>query len=190
MLSSKDRRRLGAAVAAAMSAVMAPMSVQAQGQTVESAQQFLSMVVPGAGYRPGGLYAVIKGNIATVEMEEGLRPGSTTFEIGGTGSIVSYAAAGRCTQRVQSNLFGLTVYYHFGRVNRSKPYESSVGAPGDIYWSTLLKANVVGSTVYLTWKGQNVDSEFHFPDSTLAARVAYAMEFLRLECDTTKSTGF
>lgn len=56
-----------------------------------------------------------------------------------------------------------------------------------VSWNSVSKVEQVGETVVLKGKPSFV---IRFSSDQLATRAAYAMEFLRLSCDTTASTGF
>jgi hypothetical protein len=57
-----------------------------------------------------------------------------------------------------------------------------------LYWQTVSSVTQEGSTV--TIRHQRLDSAFYFPSEALAKRAAFAMEFLRTQCDPTANLAF
>ena len=60
-----------------------------------------------------------------------------------------------------------------------------------IDWTRATSVTQRGSSVFVNTAGGAIKSwVFVLPTDALAARLAYAMEFIRFECDPTASTGF
>ena len=57
-------------------------------------------------------------------------------------------------------------------------------------WSDVKSVEAVGGDVRLMMAGNQAVSTIHLRSSDLATRVAYAIEFLRTQCDAAAGTGF
>lgn len=146
---------------AAISAISFSPSARAQEQTVEGAQRFLDSLA-----RSNQLWQIV------ADSEQGLRRnGSTRWN----------------WVRAQQN--GCT-----SRVNLGGHVTEVTGAQIDVFevnveWWRWSNIRAIGSNVYVN------DSifpftMFRFSSSDMASRVAYAMEFLRQNCDPHAGTGF
>lgn len=67
-------------------------------------------------------------------------------------------------------------------------FVSTDDSDGGVIWRDVGKVKVEGSSVYVD-QGQ-WHHRFTLPNDALAARMGYAMEFLRVSCDATQGTGF
>lgn len=67
-----------------------------------------------------------------------------------------------------------------------------VGSEGGIVWDSVASVQQAGDTVVTRYVsgGEPWDAIYHFTSPELAARAAYAMEFLRQACDPARDTGF
>ena len=154
-------------------------AARAQEQTPENAQKFIAQI--------GGLGQLVYAWKST---------GSGSFEQGvymdGTGSqpvqryfdkavapLWNVAAQGPCLTkfRYQRTGYGYSV--------------STSEADGTIIWRSVGSVKAEGSYVYVEeGAGYQLSHRFTLPNPALAARMAYAMEFLRVSCDATQGTGF
>jgi len=101
-------------------------------------------------------------------------------------------AEGECKTRIQVDQKG-SQYREFKARYDGKPAEFTAwsgaqGGPFLIDWSKAAGTTSNGREVYL--KGVTPAMYFVLPSEELAVRFAYAMEFLRLNCDATAGTGF
>jgi len=102
------------------------------------------------------------------------------------------AAEGECKTRVHVDQKGSEYREFKGRYD-GKPadftaWSGSLTGPFVIDWRKVAAATAHGREVHL--KGVSPAMNFVLPSEDLAVRVAYAMEFLRLNCDATAGTGF
>lgn len=101
-------------------------------------------------------------------------------------------ADGECRTRVQVDQKGSVIRQFKGRYDR-EPAEFTAwsgprSGPFVIDWTKAAGATTNGREVHL--KGVTPGMYFVLPSEDMAVRVAYAMEFLRMHCDATASTGF
>lgn len=154
-------------------------------QTVEGAQTFLSQVLPGQGYMPG----FFTDAVTRASRQRNLpRP-----QILGEGKIYQAAAIRKCVSTLRFDMSPVYIAYGRERVNFVRTFSPELaqgGIPEGFSWGDVVEVNRIGSRVDLTFKGNRDASRIHLNAETLARRVAYAIEFLRLHCDETAKTGF
>lgn len=181
-----------------------PLLVHAQEQTVENAQKFLSMTLPGNGYMAGSLRSAFK---KTVDIANRKGQGYVEYSIGGEAKIVDADAVSRCTSKILSDYSGVTVNYvvkrsYYGSVVSrrtdkltealSKTFSQStiIGRPDGFSWSEIKFVRSDGGNVDLLFSENEIASTIYLRSEDLAKRVAFAMEFLRISCDKSAGTGF
>ncbi len=191
-----------------LAAVLLPaaFSARSQQQTVEGAQLFLTQVAEqggttfqvddGDGWNRVGVqksYCQYYG----YDTASGIRAGehgcsdfkASTHALDAR-SLTSATSLSRCATQVKVAVVrgrAFTVKDGSGRDYwdvRLPPQPSSF----DIDWAKVAEVRQDGSTV--TVKGIKPAMRFMMASDSLAIRVAYAMEFLRTECDATSGTGF
>lgn len=163
----------------------------AQEQTVESAQAFLAMVLPGNGYSAGsiedGLQAMAR------EMHNG------RYHVSGHAKIIDAGVVARCVSRIQYDVtpvkyeaWQVTVPGSRETIDPSKlfPDPRRVGMADGFNWGTLKEVRQSGSDVRLQFPAARNATHIHVGAEAMAARVAYAIEFLRMKCDPAAGTGF
>lgn len=160
---------------------------QAPEQTVEGAQRFLSMVLPGNGYTSGGFRDAVR--------QAGKNAGASVM-LDGAGKVTDASTVSRCTSRILYDNSSVSLIVTAGRrTQRLSVYDLAPGwvtggKPGGFHWGEVKEVKQVGGTVELLFKGNTTWTTVHLGSNDLAARVAYAMEYLRIHCDPTASTGF
>ncbi len=153
-------------------------------QTPENAQQFIiKLAQKGAlthqvqsrwGWNVGGV----------VTRVESLRDKTFTHQFP-PDHIKSVSALGKCQtsldydspKSVHTNPPG------YGSIAHPLWYDTKI-----IHWKYVTEVKQVYTSV--EWTQQNIVRSFDVSSTDLAARLAYAMEFLRLSCDDTADTGF
>lgn len=102
------------------------------------------------------------------------------------------SAEGNCRTQVQVGPKGSQAREFKGRYDGKAAeftaWSGTRSGPFVIDWTKVAGAIQSGQKVSLS--GISPALYFELPSEDLAARVAYAMEFLRLECDATSGTGF
>lgn len=101
-------------------------------------------------------------------------------------------AEGECKTRIQVDQKGSDYREFKGRYERKAAdftaWSGTQSGPFVIDWSKAAGTTNTGREVHL--KGVTPRMYFVLPSEELAVRFAYAMEFLRLNCDATAGTGF
>jgi hypothetical protein len=180
-------------------------SVYAQdgAQTVENAQKFLSIVLPGNGYRKGGLDAGLRAGLQGMRDAGGRSVGG---EIQGTAKIVDAAPVAHCKSKLLSDYSDVKMKF-WGRSGSGPmeyrtisahefgfPKDSGTvarhGIPDGFPWSDVKSVRSNGGNVYMMIAGNQDESTIYLHSEDLAKRVAYAIEFLRTSCDAAAGTGF
>lgn len=160
---------------------------------MEGAQKFLELTLPGAEYMSAGVLNVLEEwRDKRVQGDDG---SIFTFEVSLTGraAIRKYAVVANCEQ---STLYDwskaqLTLRtFSRGRLVDTKITEPPSTGDNKFNFGSMADAKAYGSVVQLRWKDQPGTSTVYLANDDLAARVAYAYEFLRLKCDPTTATGF
>jgi len=188
--------------------VLSPAVAHAQDgvQTVENAQKFLSIVLPGNGY--------MKGAVSTALSAVNGRDASGYYmdaQVHGEAKIIDASSVGRCRSKLLSDYSSVEVELRVRRnpgapVLERKRMPIAEAAPdgfsaqhggvqrhGDqagFSWSELKSVRTVGDNVYLMFAGNKSESVIYLRSADLASRVGYALEFLRLQCDAAAGTGF
>ena len=172
--------RWGLALAGLLAATSVSSSTLAQpAQTVESAQKFLSITLPGARYMAGSLTQAIY-----EAAKQGGMP-SNRVNILGTGLIKEYVPVAHCKSAHKVDYSEIRM----PRDNSTLPADWRP-ASGTADFANLTSVKASGSTVALTWKGIQYGSTVYLTSESMAARVAVAFEFLRINCDPASDTGF
>ncbi len=169
----------------------APALAQSGGskQTVENAQRFLEMTLPGKVYRSATMKHA---------MEAARRKTGGEAHLEGHATISDATAIARCKSRLLHKYpeSAEIIYRVRGHIQRQPllsafpQLRGELGDPDGLPWSDVLEVETVGSTVYLTLDGVVTRLEMDMGAKSLADRVAYAVEFLRISCDKTSDTGF
>jgi len=188
-----------------MTILLSPSAVHAQEQTVEGAQKFLSIVLPGNGYMMGGMYAALRGGIKSAR-ESGGR--SLDGEIQGKAIIVDATAVAHCKSKLLSDYSNVELKFSgrqgTGPLERwtitsrqldflNNPSSGGVtrfGTQEGIHWSIAKYVRQSGGNVYIMFDGNEDESTIYLNSEDLAKRVAYAIDFLRTNCDKAAGTGF
>lgn len=158
-MKNKAKHRVTTCIALYLAAVSSP--AQAQDQTVENAQLFLTQILPGQQYR------------ASLD-NGGYNPRP--------GVIQSVQTVGRCDTR-------LTVHYPYYE-NSSTYYDAQTLTWSERNVSFLAEVKQRGATIEIFWTFQPWSSRFELSSEQMATRVAFALEFLRINCDRAAATGF
>lgn len=184
---------------------LSPMAVHAQdgAQTVENAQKFLSIVLPGNGYRKGGLDAALRAALQSMREAGGRSVGG---EIQGTATIVDAAPVAHCKSKLLSDYSNVRLKLSARSGNGPMEYRmvtaSEFGFPKDsggvtrhgtqegFSWSDVKSVRASGGNVYVMIAGNQDESTIYLHAEDLAKRVAYAIDFLRTSCDAAAGTGF
>jgi hypothetical protein len=179
--------------------------LHAQEQTVENAQKFLSIVLPGNGFTSGRMATLFKP-----------KPGETMVrsKFDGVGKITTADSPARCRTAIMFDVSGITVSLRryvnrfdytgwtawesigppgAGDLGQSQYFVPGVGGnPAGFAWADVQEVKVSGSDtdVLLMLKGDTEYTRLHLGAKDLATRVVYAMEFLRMQCDAAAGTGF
>ncbi|HYE42913.1 MAG TPA: hypothetical protein VEA15_05910, partial [Caulobacteraceae bacterium] len=133
---------------------------------------------PGNRYMGGGIRTMVDNVSAEAR---------TNVTISGLGTITQYQPAGRCK---------VLTSYDYSQVRLAARGESLpipnpqhfIGATAS--FGDMTGVQVIGSVVYLSWKGNTHRSEIYLGSESLANRVGFAFEFLRMNCDPAAATGF
>jgi len=139
--------------------------VQAQkAQTIESAQEFLS---------------------STSESSSVIFSQDGQFPIRNNYSYVKFSPSSydKCTSNLDINLD--FEYQSFGAWDKIKQPQST---PNN--WKLVAKVTRSGNVVIVRWSNGMATQNFVYPTDELATRAAFAMEFLRLNCDPTSNLAF
>lgn len=188
--------------------IVAPLPLLAQSgeQTVENAQKFLSLTLPGNGYVPGTLVRLI---------EPSSNRYASKFRYQGKGRITEVLSPAHCRTAIWYDISGISVEVNdgmdanfrevvghwkrdatwFSRVLSPREFTGGqvAGDPAGFSWSDVKEVKVPdGSTaVYLLFNdGIHQYTKVELGAKDMATRVGYAMEFLRMSCDKAAGTGF
>lgn len=190
----------------AVIALLPCVALHAQEQTVENAQKFLSIVLPGNGYMKGGVstaLSAVRGRNADGYLMEA--------EVHGEAKIVDASPVERCRSKLLSDYSGVEVEMRARRnpgapvlertrmpIAEMAPDSFSAqnggvrrhGNPAGVSWSELKSVRATGDNVFLMFAGNKNESVIYLRSPDLASRVGYALEFLRMQCDAAAGTGF
>ena len=187
--------------------LLPPTAAHAQegARTVENAQKFLSITLPGNGFTSGRMATLFKP-----------KPGETRVrsKFDGVGRITTADSPARCRTAIMFDVSGITVSLRryvdrfdytgwtawesigppgAGDLGQSQYFVPGVGGnPAGFAWADVQEVKVAGSgtDVLLMLKGDTEYTRLHLGAQDLATRVVYAMEFLRMQCDAAAGTGF
>ena len=159
----------------ALAALALPTLVHAQ-QTRAGAQEFLRQVAAQGAMR----LSTDTGD----GWQRSVRPyDSHTFP---PNTVTGVSGGDTCASTLAYQPHATVVYGSEARGNYSPHYDPIQNNLID--WSRVVEVLQSGTDIYLT--GTAYPLKVGLGSEALATRVAYAMEFLRLECDPTASTGF
>lgn len=159
-------------------------------QTVENAQKFLEITLPGKSYRPAFMQDALTNGARKM--------GGGVMELSKEAKIIDASIVGRCKSMLRYEYSPSTelIATYSGR-RETRPLSSvvtdAVGPMGDangISWTDALSIEAIGSSVYIKWDSSTSRASVDLGAESLAKRVAYAMEFLRINCDKAAATGF
>lgn len=199
----------------------AGMSVPAMGQefadertkalrTIESAQDFLAIMLPGNGYMKGGVRSALPNAEQAMRNSDPERK-VYSARLHGEATIIDAEPMGQCRSRLLQDYSNVDVEftirpYANGAVSerlRLKIWEAAPsgfpeedggvtehGQPDGFYWSEVKSVSAVGGEVRLLFWGNQLDSIIYLRSSELAQRVTDAIDFLRKACDAGQGTGF
>jgi hypothetical protein len=187
-----------------------PGVVHAQegAQTVENAQKFLSIVLPGNGYLKGSVSTSLAEAIRTMRQNDPRN--YYEGDVHGEAKIVDASAVSRCKSKLLSDYSSVEIEFRMRRNSQAPVLErhrTSMSQLPDAFpassggvqrhgtqegfpWSDVKSVEAVGGDVRLMMAGNQAVSTIHLRSSDLATRVAYAIEFLRTQCDAAAGTGF
>ncbi|CAN7525520.1 hypothetical protein LJR143_003551 [Pseudoxanthomonas sp. LjRoot143] len=185
--------------------LVAPFQAHAQQQTVEGAHLFLSKVVEQGATTfeldDGNGWGQVRASKSfcryySYDTASGFKAGeygcgdykTSTHDVGGY-RLTSIMKLTRCASQISTpEVQAKDIEVDSGQKNYWKvslPYRKpSYG----IDWDKVAEVKQDGTSVAVS--GIKPAIRFKLASEPLAARVAYAMEFLRLECDATSGTGF
>lgn len=178
-------------------------NVIAQEQTAEGAQMFLSATLPGNGYVPAMFSSVI-------ESWDNSVPEYWRYRFTGTSKIMEVRSPDRCRTVISFDPSGLFVEVNTNEAagwtgwrrrseDRSEALSQGSYKEGlmgvvasDISWDNVIevKTSNSGSDVLVVHNGLEKPTLVRVGAKDMAARVAYAMEFLKISCDKAAGTGF
>lgn len=178
--------KTGCAAVMLAAAIATPSMAQSPQQTVESAQRFLSMTLPDLGYETTYYRAGLD------EMRR--LPNSQRARIIGHPIIVDASTVSRCRSKMIGSADHVILRVTGegeSSMGQLVPAFSRMGSPTGFHWGEdILSARAYGADVRIMFKGNTEASRLMTGAPDLAVRIAYAMEFLRVECDPAASTGF
>lgn len=155
-------------------------------QTPQGAQQFIKQLAekraltievehPTWGWNTGGLITTVGSNSRRVTMTHTFPPDP----------VRSASSDNKCETVLD--------YNQPGAVPSKPPGYGSIGYPllindKTIRWRTVTEVSQERNSI--VWTDRRVKWRINVASEDLAARLAYAMEFLRIACDDTAGTGF
>lgn len=174
-----------------LSAACLPAQSQADQpkQTVENAQRFLQITLPGRPYYAASMRDLI-------DAEERRHGGRAYLE--GHAVITNADPIARC----KSRLFykypdNVELVVHLRGQNARERLTSfapnlagELGNKDGVAWSEVLEAKADNTRVLIKFNGATAYAAIDAGAQSMAARVAYAIEFLRVNCDKASGTGF
>ena len=182
----------------------APSLVQAEGQTVQGAQEFLRITFGSGGvngaFDAGRGYNTVQLTWYTCRKEmifagSDLMPpayqdvcGNTQY---GTWTApdylgVRYTAAGTCSGTFTANAPTYQTEYTQGRTHYARAYLNPLNRKID--WGKVSDVSSNGNVI--TVREGGVGYRFAIASSDLVARTTFAMQFIKTHCDAAASTGF
>ncbi|GEM_PF-1878825 len=165
------------------------------GQTVEGAQRFLSIVLPGSGYLPSSA----RSGIASARDAAAAEGQGVRADLYGRARITDMSAVAHCVSRLEFDEANMRAVFIARNGERQEitlstmwdqpvPYGKD---PEGFHWGKdVLAASQSGSQVNLRLEGRTQDAIIYLGDEAMAQRVIYAITFLRTECDAAADTGF
>jgi hypothetical protein len=183
-------------------------ALHAQEQTVENAQKFLSIVLPGNGYMGGAMRETPA--LAVKAAREADSQHYYDADLQGEAKIVDADPVSRCTSKMLADYSTVTINIRARRYSSGPVVERasrgitdwgsfSAGADGrrtiggrqeGFSWSEVKSVQQTGGDVHLMFAGNQHLATIYLRSEDLAKRVAYAIEFLRMQCDAAAGTGF
>lgn len=175
-------------------AIGVPAGAQADAgqpqQTVENAQKFLAMILPGNIY-----HSTL---IATLEQRLRQQFPNARFNFTGEARLVDTSVKARCVSMMKYDGSAVQIhYFENGQWIDRSPWPDSmpdVHALGDdvgIDWGKDVKSvSADGTEVTIVFSKSDNPIIIDMNDKGLASRVGFAMQYLHSSCDPTASTGF
>lgn len=182
------------AFAAAAMAMAMTMTVAAEPgdatatRSVESAQAFLAMTLPGNHY-----VSTPMAEMLDRARQEGLRG---RFEP--KPRIIDAAPVSTCVSRLRADVSQAWFVVH----NPQDAWDASeasveellggpvIGDPAGMHFGSIRALRRTGDEVHVRFAGNRTDAVLLLDSGETAARVHDALEFLRIHCDASRATGF
>ena len=174
-------------------------------QTVEGAQKFLSLKLPGNRYEWGGFNSFAREKMNSVM--EGVKqqyPESRVdvrYIINGNAIIKEAVATSKCSSKLVLDISQLSAIIVI-KENPYSPKEERIEmtaakllGTGDFYefesenWGKLKSVEQEKDKVIVRYSSP-IPSTIIVGSEGLASRIAYALDFLRINCDEASGTGF
>lgn len=204
MTNKRAGLRVGAALLL-VAAVLAATPVAAQEQTAESAQKFLTII---AGQQPMSLaidagrgYNVVEGQAQQCRnvSVQGFFGNSSERQCNNAYpinvqypdlAVMKIETVDRCTTVITTSPPQNMNYGQFGSASQSREAypDYRMGPPLRLEFAKLSRVEQQGAVIYL--KTSTGNWRLATSSSDMATRVAYALEFLRQQCDAAAGTGF
>lgn len=153
----------------------------------------------------GGMHASLRGGIKSGQENGGRGIGG---EIQGKAAIMDAEAVAHCKSKLLSDYSNVELKF-WGRQGTgplerwtltarqldflNDPRRGGVtrhGTQEGIHWSIVKSVRPSGGNVYIMFDGNEDESTIYLNSEDLATRVAYAIDFLRTNCDKAAGTGF
>lgn len=156
-------------------------------QTIQSAQEFLSLTLTNVDFRPGELKKIFNEITAS---------NNDRSNIYSYGKILDIKPHQRCKSNLTYSSDGLTVRITHKNQNLDLPLTTFrpdlaiVTKSGGIDWSKLSYVERNGAIVKILLDQDKEYSEISLNNDDMATRVAFAMKFLQHHCDHAAATGF
>lgn len=180
---------VGLALAMTMAAATAAEGGDtAAARTVESAQTFLSMMLPGNRY-----VSTPMAEMLDQARREGLRGGFDPKP-----RIIDAAPVSTCVSRLRADA-SQTWFVVRNPQDAWDTTEAAVedlqggpviGDPVGMHFGNIRALRRMGEEVHLRFAGNTTDAVLLLDSGETAARVYDALEFLRVHCDGSRATGF
>ena len=157
-------------------------------RTVEGAQAFLAMMLPG------------NRDLSTpmVEMPERARREGLRGRFGPQPRIIGAAVVSTCVPRPRADASESLFVAHDPRDAgdgaaapvAGLPGGGVIGDPPGMHFGNIRALRRMGEEVHLRFAGNTTDAVLLLDSGETAARVYDALEFLRVHCDGSRATGF
>lgn len=178
-------RVIGLVIAVASLMTTASAGAQPAEQTIDGAQRFLEMVLPGAGYESPAYRSAVA---AAREDSNGVA------RFSGQPRIVDASVVSRCVSKAISSGDDVVMTVPGAGTYKLGDYSPDIrrmGNPNGFHWGRdVMTAKAQGEIVSVRFRGNDSDSYIYTGAEDMAARVAYAITFLHQQCDPAAATGF